>query len=73
MNIKKIVLSFLACMVLFSGCSKKETDKSLEDQDKKRLTIGFSIDSFVIERWRRDCDIFMAAAKEYGASVIVQN
>ena len=73
MRIKATVLSFLACLVLFTGCSKKETNKSAENQDNKRLTIGFSIDSFVIERWRRDCDIFMAAAKEYGASVIVQN
>ncbi|MDD6487969.1 MAG: substrate-binding domain-containing protein [Spirochaetales bacterium] len=73
MNIKKMFLSFLACLVLFSGCSKKEANKSAENQDKKNLTIGFSIDSFVIERWRRDCDIFIAAAKEYGASVIVQN
>ena len=69
----KLAAFFVSCLVLFAGCSKKEINKSAESQDKKNLTIGFSIDSFVIERWRRDCDIFIAAAKEYGASVIVQN
>ena len=33
--------------------------------------IGFSIDDLRVERWARDRDYFIAAAKEVGASVIV--
>jgi len=68
-----IILFVFLYFILFTGCSKKEVNKSDVRQDGDNITIGFSIDSFVIERWRRDCDIFMASAKEYGASVIVQN
>lgn len=32
-----------------------------------------SFDSFVIERWQRDRDIFVSTAKELGAEVNVQN
>lgn len=39
-----------------------------------KLTIGFSIatDTFVIERWNKDLQIFSGAARELGADVIVQ-
>ncbi len=37
------------------------------------ITIGFSIDTFVIERWRRDLDVFTETAALGGARVIVQN
>ncbi|MBO7362332.1 MAG: substrate-binding domain-containing protein, partial [Lachnospiraceae bacterium] len=32
-----------------------------------------SFDSFVIERWQRDRDVFVSTAKELGATVNVQN
>jgi D-xylose transport system substrate-binding protein len=32
-----------------------------------------SFDSFVIERWQRDRDVFVSTAKEYGATVNVQS
>ena len=32
-----------------------------------------SFDSFIIERWQRDRDVFVSTAKEYGAEVNVQN
>ncbi|HSV56273.1 MAG TPA: substrate-binding domain-containing protein [Magnetospirillaceae bacterium] len=34
--------------------------------------IGFSLDSLVVERWRRDVDIFTQAAKELGAEVLLK-
>lgn len=46
------------------GTSKTEDDK---------LQIGMCFDSFVIERWQRDRDIFVSMAKELGAEVNVQN
>ena len=63
----------LAAMSLFA-CGKDEPDVSEGDEPKeKKLTIGMSFDSFVIERWQRDRDIFVQAAKEMGAEVNVQN
>lgn len=36
-------------------------------------TIGIVFDSFVIERWERDRDVFTATARELGANVLVGN
>ncbi len=58
--------------VILWGCKKNES-KTTDDAVNESITIGFSIDTFVIERWRRDCDVFIASAKENGAQVIVQN
>jgi D-xylose transport system substrate-binding protein len=38
---------------------------------KEKPVIGFSIDDLRVERWARDRDYFIAAAKELGAEVIV--
>lgn len=68
---------FICCMfsVLFS-CSKQKKNVPPENAEKanpRQLTIGFSIDTLAIERWRRDIDVFLAGAQELGANVIVQN
>ncbi len=34
--------------------------------------IGFSLDSLVVERWRRDVDVFIKSAKELGAEVLLR-
>lgn len=41
--------------------------------DKAAPKIGFSIDDLRVERWARDRDYFVAAAKELGATVDVQS
>lgn len=70
------VLAFTIVMGLFVSCSKSSgsgnQEKKSEDQ-KKNVTIGFSIDTLAIERWQRDLDVFINKAKELGAQVIVQN
>ncbi|HHT96780.1 MAG TPA: sugar ABC transporter substrate-binding protein, partial [Clostridiales bacterium] len=43
---------------------------NVEDQ---KIKIGLSFDSFVIERWQRDRDVFVSTAIELGADVNVQN
>lgn len=58
-------LSLVAALSL-SGCSRKGAEK------RARPLVGFSMDSFVVERWSRDRDIFMATAQELGADVILQ-
>lgn len=64
----------LTSLCLLSGCGAAEErveEKSTEAEDK--LQIGMSFDSFVIERWQRDRDVFVSTAKEMGAEVNVQN
>lgn len=40
---------------------------------KDEINIGLCFDSFVLERWLRDRDVFTATAQELGAKVNVQN
>lgn len=77
----KIPAVFL-CMFLVSvwiaGCreEQKETESSTvytEEENPDAVKIGLSVDSFVIERWLRDRDVFISAAKDLGAEVNVQN
>ncbi len=68
-----IALMLIACIML-SGCKDNSSPEQMgEEQIKRKLQIGMSFDSFVIERWQRDRDIFVSTAKELGAEVNVQN
>lgn len=59
--------------LLFSGCGMKEQAAVEQvEQENRNLQIGMSFDSFVIERWLRDRDLFVATAQEMGADVNVQ-
>lgn len=61
-------------LLLLPGCSageKAEEKKKVAPDDK--IQIAMSFDSFVIERWQRDRDVFVSTAKELGATVNVQN
>lgn len=71
---KRLLALMLIGIVLLTGCSagEKETENLKEDEDD-RIEIGMSFDSFVIERWQRDRDVFVSTAKELGAVVNVQN
>ena len=46
------------------------TDTSLARS--RRVTIGFAMDSLVVERWLRDRDVFMNRVHELGAEVLFQ-
>lgn len=70
--------AFLFIMLLFlvsaSGCAKEQTGNvPNEVKDNDSIQIGLSMDSFVIERWQRDRDLFVSKAQELGAEVNVQN
>ena len=60
--------------VMLAGCKpgEKTVEKNDGDEDD-RIEIAMSFDSFVIERWQRDRDVFVSTAKELGATVNVQN
>lgn len=71
---KRMLLAALLSLLLLAGCAGQE-EHVVEESDavEKKLQIGMSFDSFVIERWQRDRDVFVSTAKEMGAEVNVQN
>ena len=72
---KRIACLLLAfCMLLaLLGCGTVESGRENDDGEEEKIQIGMSFDSFVIERWQRDRDVFVSVAKELGAEVNVQN
>ncbi|WP_130837567.1 sugar ABC transporter substrate-binding protein [Lachnoclostridium sp. Marseille-P6806] len=84
-KIRKLPVSalFLAGLLLLGtalflpGCGSSPEDgggkPAAEETEEDGVSIGIVFDSFVIERWERDRDVFTATAKELGASVIVGN
>ncbi|WP_455716805.1 sugar ABC transporter substrate-binding protein [Anaerosporobacter sp.] len=71
-----VVLLCVLCLLSMSGCSKVEKEKekeTLAEEKTDKIQIGMSFDSFVIERWQRDRDVFVSTVKELGAEVNVQN
>ncbi|MDO5154735.1 MAG: substrate-binding domain-containing protein [Eubacteriales bacterium] len=64
-----VVLGFV-CV----GCGKKNVETvSKQSESTDRIRIGVTFDSFVIERWQRDRDVFVSTAKDLGADVNVQS
>ncbi len=68
-----VLVLLMTCAISMTGCSNKKENDHKVDQEKKRIQIGLSFDSFVIERWQRDRDVFVSTAQELGADVNVQN
>ena len=82
-RIKKLVLGILVLcvgMVFLAGCGSVQEKDSTETEEtasagkeEHKIQIGLTVDSFVIERWIRDRDVFVATARELGADVNVQD
>ena len=78
-NMKRWIVWMLAVLLAvfpLSGCGSetgegKKTVNAPGESDG--LKIGISFDSFVIERWQRDRDVFVSTAQSLGAEVNVQN
>lgn len=72
---KQIGRLALAVILLLAavGCGTVESGRENEDGEEEKIQIGMSFDSFVIERWQKDRDVFVSVAKELGAEVNVQN
>ena len=66
-----IIMIILVNLVACGQNERREADLSEVKEDK--IQIGMSFDSFVIERWIRERDVFVSVAKELGAEVNVQN
>ena len=70
-SITALILSALLLLTSCSGASGETASDASQGEDQ--IEIGMSFDSFVIERWQRDRDVFVSTAKELGATVNVQN
>ncbi len=67
-------LALLLCLAGLSGCQNASgLPETSETEPEERIQIGITFDSFIIERWQRDRDVFVSAAQELGAEVNVQN
>lgn len=55
------------------GCGPESPEAVASGTGGDKPLIGVSFDSFVIERWQRDRDVFVSAAGDLGAEVNVQN
>ncbi len=73
-KLRRIIVTAAAALALsLTGCAMQGTQETAVQQEKTdRLQIGMSFDSFVIERWLRDRDLFVMTAKDLGADVNVQ-
>lgn len=68
-----VILLLLLIFVVVLICSLDKNNNKKETVEEEKIQIGMSFDSFVIERWLRDRDVFVSTAKELGAEVNVQN
>lgn len=64
-----LMLVTVLLVPLFSSC---KTENDVADGSEP-MKIGFIAETFTVERWEVDRDIFVAKARELGAEVIVQN
>jgi D-xylose transport system substrate-binding protein len=65
----------LCLSMTLAGCGKTAEAVGNADavRDDDEIVIGMSFDSFVIERWLRDRNVFISAAEDLGAKVNVQS
>lgn len=71
---KFCIIMGLVAALLLSGCAGTDYPREQkEPEQEEKIQIGMSFDSFVIERWQRDRDVFVSMSKELGAEVNVQN
>ena len=80
LTVMKRILAALLCAAMFAaltaGCGSVQTDTAENETEAggdDPVRIGVTFESFVIERWERDRDIFVSSAKDLGAVVNVQN
>lgn len=72
-KMKSICIFFIICCLAISGCGNKIEQSKYSEEKEEKIQIGICFDSFLIERWERDRDVFVSTAKELGAEVNVQN
>jgi D-xylose transport system substrate-binding protein len=78
-----LLKSFAAVLIVLAGLLLGCTNRSGTSNDtaqnnsnataRKKIRIGFSMDTLKEERWQKDRDLFVKRAEELGAEVIVQS
>ncbi len=72
--VKKAAVLLLSASVFLTGCGSITAQKGEgSDKGENNIEIGLCFDSFVIERWEKDRDVFVDTASTLGATVNVQN
>lgn len=69
----RFMLLLLIVLALLCGCTQRAKEPEQFKSEPDSIQIGLSMDSFVIERWQRDRDVFVSHAKELGMEVLVQD
>ncbi len=73
-RIRTVFSLVLLALFLMTACSRQvEVEDTQTEKKDDELTVGMSFDSFLIERWQRDRDVFVDQCKSLGAKVNVQN
>ena len=75
LHLRKFLSLLIVCLLLCfpsTGCSERGTQQNPSESGDDKPLIGISFDSFLIERWQRDRDVFVSTASELGAEVNVQ-
>ena len=71
---RRIFVLILSLAVFLSGCaSEKRAEEASTSSQEDKVEIGMIFDTFVVERWQRDRDVFVSTAMDLGAEVNVQN
>lgn len=68
-----VMLCLLLLMMFVAGCGQREKYTVEKVPEEENLKIGLSFDSYVLERWTRERNIFGATAQKLGAVVDFQN
>lgn len=66
------VLCLLCLMLTGCGSGQEKAVEKKQNEKKDAIQIGILFDTFSLERWQRDRDIFVSAASKLGAEVNVQ-
>lgn len=70
----KIIAVLVSLCVLLGGCgTESKEEPGREQQEEEAVKIGITFDSFILDRWLRDRDVFVSTAGKMGAQVDVQN
>lgn len=73
-RIRFFVAVLVLLSLLFTSCSPKHVGGEKKEDSKEKISIGITFDTFVLERWIRDRDVFVSAvSQENNAVVDVQN
>ena len=68
-----VLVVLAAAVITCCSAGAEGAEDSNDKRSEQGIRIGFSMDSFVVERWHRDRDGFLRAAGNYGAQVLLRS